>query len=124
MTDTVLRILSAKTSDSGRYRCRLRTGAGAVLFSLTANLVVAARQGEARQGLSPFDWAGAPRGRQPAMPSRYGDIPRSGQTTQHSLCLCLCLKQTGPLEVRDSHGADVMKTQLKAPKAFRWFFMA
>ena len=84
MTDTVLRILSAKTSDSGRYRCRLRTGAGAVLFSLTANLVVAARQGEARQGLSPFDWAGAPQGRQPAMPSRYGDIPRSGQTTQHN----------------------------------------
>ena len=106
MTDTVLRILSAKSSDSGRYRCRLRTGAGAVLFSLTANLVVAARQGEARQGLSPFDWAGAPRGRQPAMPSRYGDIPRSGQTTQHSHCLSLCLKQTGNLGPRVDQSED------------------
>ena len=32
VTDTVLRIISAKKSDSGRYRCRLRTGGGAVLF--------------------------------------------------------------------------------------------
>ena len=80
VTDTVLKILSAKQSDSGRYRCRLRTGAGAILFSLTANLVVAERQ--SNTPLSPFDWDRAPRGRQPTMPSRYGDIQRSGQT-QH-----------------------------------------
>ena len=81
MTDTVLKILSAKKSDSGRYRCRLRTGDGAVLFSLTAALVVTDRQS---QNMAPFDWDRAPRGRQPAMPSQYGDIQRSGQTVRQS----------------------------------------
>ena len=79
VTDTMLKILSAKKSDSGRYRCRLRTGAGAVLFSLTANLVVAERRRH-NTPQSPFDWDRAPRGRQPAMPSRYGDLPRSGES--------------------------------------------
>jgi len=81
VTDTVLKILSAKKSDSGRYRCRLRTGDGAVLFSLTAALVVTDRQS---QNMAPFDWDRAPRGRQPAMPSQYGDIQRSEQCRRGS----------------------------------------
>ena len=86
MSDTVLRIRSAKKSDEGRYTCTLSTGGGQTIFSLTMNLVVEDRERtstSSTSSISPFDWNRAPHFRQPALPSPYGDIPRSGdrQTT-------------------------------------------